>query len=63
MKKYVLVLLALGIASIAFGMAAKGIIPYAPTIGWLLGFCFFTSSTVIAFVARRREQEHVGKKR
>lgn len=51
MKKYVLVLLALGIASMVFAMVAKGIIPYAPTIGWLLGFCFFVAATVIAFIA------------
>lgn len=62
MKKYVLALLALGIVSMVFGAVAKDI-PYAPTIGWLLGFCCFVASTVIAFVARRREQDHVGKKR
>lgn len=55
MKYGVSFLSLLGAAAIMLGMAAKNLIEYAPTIGWLSGFLLFLIATAIALRARRQK--------
>ncbi|MCY9508472.1 hypothetical protein M5W68_01370 [Paenibacillus larvae] len=54
MNKIIVFLCLLATASILFSIAGKGIINFAPTIGWSLAILLLLAATVIALAKKKK---------
>lgn len=53
-RRYTLLFSMLGFSAISGGMGLKDIFEYSPSIGWILGFIFFITSSYFAVKLKQK---------